>query len=73
MDVLIISHTLEKESGQNALRLRSYYSFKISGDLLRTFQNRRWGIKWPQTGPKNGGQVNLVHRAIDFFTSFLKM
>ena len=55
MVVLTISHTPKKESGQKALRLGSYCSFKISGDLLRMFQNGIWGIKWPQEGLKNGG------------------
>ena len=56
MVVLTISHTPEKESGQKALRLRSYYSFKNSRDLLRTLQNGIWGIKWIQTGLKMGDE-----------------
>ena len=73
MVVLTILHTLEKESGEKALWLRSYFSLKFFLALLRTLQNGIWGIKRPRTGPKNGGGAKLVHKAIERFASFSKM
>ena len=73
MVVLTISHTPEKELGQKAPRLESYCSFLISRDLLRMLQSQNWGTKWPHIGPKNGGWVKLVYRAIEHSNIFLKM
>ena len=72
MIILIISHTPKKESGQKALQLGIYCSFKFYVDLLRTLQSQIWGIKWPQIGLKNGARSKMVHRVVEHFTRFPK-